>query len=78
MRALAGAVAAALAGDRAWELSPLTVRELFARAPDPAALRPLLVAFEGAAYGVRRPAPAAYRLAEAAAAPFRPGRRAAA
>ncbi|HSR23813.1 MAG TPA: hypothetical protein VLW53_09705, partial [Candidatus Eisenbacteria bacterium] len=71
------AVAAALADDRAWEASPLTVRELFATAPDPAALRPLLLAFEVAVYGDRRPDRPAYRLAEAAAAPFRPDRRAA-
>jgi hypothetical protein len=78
VRALAGAVAVALGGDRAWELSPLTVRELFARAADPAALRPLLLAFEAAVYGQRPPGPEAYRQAEAAAAPFRPAGRAAA
>jgi hypothetical protein len=76
VRALAGAVAAALSGERAWEVSPLTVRELFARAADPAALRPLLIAFEVAVYGDRPPDPAAYRRANASAAPFRPGRRA--
>ena len=78
IRALAGAVAAALGGDRAWEASPLTVRELFAGAADPAALRPLLLTFEAAVYGQRPPGPEAYRRAEAAAAPFRPGRQAAA
>jgi hypothetical protein len=78
VRALAGAVAAALSGERAWAMSPLTVRELFARAPDPAGLRPLLVAFEAAVYGERPPDAAAYRRAAAAAAPFRPARRAAA
>jgi len=78
VRALAGAVAIALGGDRAWEVSPLTVRELFARASDPAALRPLLLAFEAAVYGQRPPDMEAYRRAEAAAAPFRPERRAAA
>jgi hypothetical protein len=78
VRALAGAVAVALGGDRAWEASPLTVRELFAGATDPSALRPLLLAFEAAVYGRRSPDAEAYRRAEASAAPFRPGRRAAA
>jgi hypothetical protein len=78
VRVLTGAVAAALGGDRAWEVSPLTVRELFSGAADPAALRPLVLAFEAAVYGQRPPGPDAYRRAEAAAAPFRPGRRAAA
>jgi hypothetical protein len=78
LRALAGAVAVALGGDRAWEVSPLTVRELFAGAADPAALRPLLLAFEAAVYGRRPPDPDAYRRAEVAAAPFRAVRRAAA
>lgn len=78
IRALAGAVAVALGGDRAWEVSPLTVRELFAGASDPPALRPLLLAFEAAVYGQRPPDPEAYRRAEAAAAPFRPAARAAA
>jgi hypothetical protein len=71
IRALAGAVAISLGGDRAWEASPLTVRELFAGAAQPAALRPLLVAFEAAVYGRRPPDPEAYRRAAAAAAPFR-------
>jgi len=77
VRALAGAVAAALADDRAWTMSPLTVRELFARSSDPATLRPLLLAFEAAVYGERPPDPDAYRGADAAAAPYRPARRAA-
>jgi hypothetical protein len=72
IRELAGGVAAALADDRTWDVSPLTVRELFGRAPDPAALRPLLLAFEASVYGDRPPAPDAYRRAAAAAAPFRP------
>jgi hypothetical protein len=78
VRALAGAVAAALADERAWEVSPLTVRELFARAADPAALRPLLAAFEASVYGDRPPDAAAHRRAADAAAPFRPARRSAA
>jgi hypothetical protein len=78
VRALAGAVAVALGGDRAWEASPLTVRELYARSADPAGLRPLLLAFEAAVYGRRQPDPETYRRAEAAAAPFRSARQAAA
>lgn len=78
VRALAGAVAVALGGDRAWEASPLTVRELFAGAPDPTSLRPLLLAFEAAVYGEREPDAETYGRAEAAAAPFRPRARAAA
>jgi hypothetical protein len=74
VRELAGGVAAALGDDRAWEVSPLTVRELFARSPDPASLRPLLLAFEAAVYGERAPGPDAYRRAAEAAAPFRPAR----
>jgi uncharacterized protein DUF4129 len=71
VRSLAGAVAAALGDDRDWELSPLTVREIFARAPDPASLRPLLSVFEAAVYGARPPNPEDYRRAATAAAPFR-------
>jgi hypothetical protein len=78
VRALAGAVAAALADERAWLVSPLTVRELFARAPDPAALRPLLAAFEASVYGDRRADEAAYRRAAGSAAFYRPARGAAA
>ncbi len=78
VRALAGGVAVVLGGDRAWEASPLTVRELFARAPDARSLGPLLLAFEAAVYGRRPPDPEAYRHVLAAAAPFRPGARAAA
>jgi hypothetical protein len=78
IRALAGAVAVSLGGDRAWEASPLTVRELFEGAADPAALRPLLLAFEAAVYGRRPPSPDEYRRAEAAAVPYRSGLRAAA
>jgi hypothetical protein len=78
VRELAGGVAAALGDDRAWEVSPLTVRELFARATDAAALRPLLLTFEAAVYGDRPPAPSAYLRAAEAAAPFRARPRAAA
>lgn len=71
VRSLAGAVAAALGDDRDWERSPLTVREIFARAPQPGALRPLLTVFEAAVYGARPPSPDDYRRAADAAAPFR-------
>jgi hypothetical protein len=71
VRSLAGAVAAALGDERDWERSPLTVREIFARAPEPPALRPLLVVFEAAVYGASPPDAADYAGAAAAAAPFR-------
>jgi hypothetical protein len=72
VRALAGAVAAALGEERDWDRSPLTVREVFARAWEPWALRPLLVVFEAAVYGARPPDAEAYAMAAEAAAPFRP------
>lgn len=72
IRELAGGVAAALGDERDWDVSPLTVREIFARAPDPTAVRPLLLAFEEAVYGGRPPEPQAYTSARLAAAPFRP------
>jgi hypothetical protein len=71
VRALAGAVAAALGDDRDWDRSPLTVREIFARAVEPARLRPLLLVFEAAVYGAMPPDEEAYAGATAAAAPFR-------
>src|SRR5581483_11475728 len=61
LRALCAAVAGTIAGQQTWEGSPLTVREIFSRSQDPAALRPLLVPFEAAVY----------ERALAAAAPFR-------
>jgi hypothetical protein len=71
VRSLAGAVAAALGEERDWDRSPLTVREIFARAREPKALRPLLLVFEAAVYGARPPDAEAYALAAEAAAPFR-------
>jgi hypothetical protein len=71
VRALAGAVAAALGDDRDWDRSPLTVREIFARAGEPARLRPLLLVFEAAVYGAISPDKEAYARATAAAEPFR-------
>ncbi len=71
IRALCAGVAAALAGERTWEGSPLTVREIFQRAPNPERLRALLLPFEAAVYGGRDVDPATYERAAAIAAPFR-------
>jgi len=71
LRALAGGVAAALGGEGAWEMSPLTVRELFRRAQPPESLKPLLLPFEAAVYGHRLPDATAYGRAAEAAAPYR-------
>jgi hypothetical protein len=71
IRALCAGVAATLAGERTWEGSPLTVREIFLRAPDPSRLRPLLVPFEAAVYGGRDVDEATYDGAARVAAPFR-------
>ena len=71
VRALCAGVAAALSGERTWEGSPLTVREIFQKAPDPARLRPLLMPFEAAVYGGRDVDPATYEQAARVAAPFR-------
>jgi hypothetical protein len=71
VRALAGGVAAALGDDRDWEVSPLTVREIFWRSSDPQALRPLLAAFESAVYGGRELDADGYARADAAATPYR-------
>jgi hypothetical protein len=71
IRALCAGVAATLAGERTWEGSPLTVREIFQHAPDPANLRPLLAPFEAAVYGGREVDRATYERALLVAAPFR-------
>ena len=71
IRALCAAVAATIAGEGSWAGSPLTVREIFQRAPDYASLRPLLLPFEAAVYGGRDVDPATYAQAAAVAAPFR-------
>jgi hypothetical protein len=71
IRALCAGVAATLAGEHTWEGSPLTVREIFQRAPDPARLRPLLMPFEAAIYGGRAVDAATYARAAQVAAPFR-------
>ena len=71
IRALCAGVAATLAGERTWEGSPLTVRELFQRAPEPTRLLPLLMPFEAAVYGGREVDAATYERAARVAAPFR-------
>lgn len=71
IRALCAGVAATLEGERSWEGSPLTVREIFDRAPDHEALRPLLLPFEAAVYGGRDVDEATYERAARVAAPFR-------
>jgi len=60
IRALCAGVAATLSGERTWEGSPLTVREIFQKAPDPAACGPLLMPFEAAVYGGREVDAATY------------------
>jgi hypothetical protein len=71
IRNLCAGVAATLAGERTWEGSPLTVREIFQRATDPARLNPLLLPFEAAVYGGRDLDAAAYERAKQVASPFR-------
>jgi hypothetical protein len=71
IRNLCAGVAAALSGERTWEGSPLTVREMFRGAPDPARLQPLLLPFEAAIYGGRGIDAATYERANQVAAPFR-------
>jgi hypothetical protein len=71
IRALCAGVAATLAGEQSWQGSPLTVREIFSRASDPAQLRPLLLPFEAAIYGGRGVDEGTYKKAELAAEPFR-------
>ena len=71
IRALAGGVAVKLSGERAWERSPFTVRELFARSKDPETLRLLLRTFEEASYANREPDRATYAQAAEAAQTYR-------
>jgi hypothetical protein len=71
IRALCAGVAASLAGERTWEGSPLTVREIFQRAPDYHSLRPLLLPFEAAIYGGRDVDQVTYERAAQVAAPYR-------
>ncbi|TMC53803.1 MAG: hypothetical protein E6J20_05265 [Chloroflexi bacterium] len=71
IRALCAGVAATLAGERSWEGSPLTVREIFQRAPDFGSLRQLLLPFEAAVYGRREVDIATYEKAAQVAARYR-------
>jgi hypothetical protein len=71
LRALANGVATALGGERAWNRSPLTLRELFARAEQPQGLRPLLYGFESTFYGHHPPDANVYARAAEAASPYR-------
>ena len=71
VRALAGGVAVKLSGERAWDQSPFTVRELFYRSKDPDRLRPLLRSFEETSYGRRLPDETIYAQAAEAARPYR-------
>jgi hypothetical protein len=71
IRSLCAGVAATLAGERTWDGSPLTVREIFQRAPDPGRLSPLLLPFEAAVYGGREVDAPTYERAKLVAAPFR-------
>jgi hypothetical protein len=71
IRALCAGVAAVLAGERSWEGSALTVREIFQRAPEGASLRQLLLPFEAAVYGGRDVDAAAYEQAARVASRFR-------
>lgn len=71
IRALCAGVAATLEGERSWEGSPLTVREIFSRAPDFGALRTLLMPFEAAVYGGRDVDRATYEAAAEVAARYR-------
>ncbi|HKW70764.1 MAG TPA: hypothetical protein VJP81_09300 [Candidatus Dormibacteraeota bacterium] len=71
IRALCAGVAATLAGERSWEGSSLTVREIFRKAPDFKSLQPLLLPFEAAVYGSREVDQPTYEKAAAVAARFR-------
>ena len=71
IRALCAGVAATLAGERSWEGSSLTVREIFQRAPDFSSLRQLLLPFEAAVYGGQDVDAATYDQAARVAARFR-------
>ena len=71
IQALAGGVTVSSSGERAWDRSPFTVRELFARTKDPEVLRPLLRSFEEASYGHRAPDQPMYAQAVEAAQRYR-------
>jgi hypothetical protein len=71
IQALAGGVTVSSSGERAWDRSPFTVRELFARTKDPEVLRQLLRSFEEASYGHRAPDQPMYAQAVEAAQRYR-------
>jgi hypothetical protein len=71
IQALTGGVTVRISGERAWDRSPFTVRELFARSKDPELLRPLLRSFEEASYGRRAPDRPMYAQAVEAAQRYR-------
>ncbi len=71
IRALAGGVTGRISGERVWDRSPLTVRELFQRTKDSESLRPLLHSFEEASYGRRPLDQATFEQALEAARPYR-------
>jgi hypothetical protein len=71
VRALAGGVTGKISGERVWDRSPFTVRELFQRTEHPESLRPLLRSFEEASYGRRLPDHVTYEQALEAARPYR-------
>ena len=73
IRMLAGGVAVRISGEHAWDRSPFTVRELFARSRGADSLRPLLLTFEEAIYGHRAADAGTYARAAQAAAPYRQG-----
>lgn len=71
IRAMCAAVAATLAGERSWEGSALTVREIFRKSSEFKNLLPLLLPFEAAVYGGRTVDEATYEKAVAVANRFR-------
>jgi len=73
IQALTGGVTVRISGERAWDRSPFTVRELFARTEHLELLRPLLRSFEEASYGHRAPDRPMYAQAVEAAQRYRQG-----
>jgi hypothetical protein len=71
IQALTGGVTVSISGERAWDRSPFTVRELFARTEQSELLRPLLRSFEEASYGHRAPDRPMYAQAVEAAQRYR-------
>jgi len=71
IQALTGGVTVRISGQRAWDRSPFTVRELIQRTEHPELLRPLLRSFEEASYGHRPPDRPMYAQAVEAARRYR-------